>query len=164
MRDGQVETVDIDFDSQGALGRFEDRLELTFEDFHLSKRFAIVRPVAVIVGNREDHEAIKPTAPYVPRVRKAAIPERSLAIDEGPKPPALAEVKWVVRLPTYDIPSALEDVIASTRNSRELITRLKTDFLPSRLRTDSYTRHFQTLLHVEEAQLKFVLLQPLLLM
>lgn len=156
MRNGEITKIYIDFDSRGDLGQFEDRLELTFQDFHQNKRFAIVRPVSAIVGNREDYEALKPVAPYVPRVRKLGVAERNLDIDEGPKPPALAEVKWVVRLPQYDVPPILEDTIASAGKSRDLIGRLKA-FLPSRLRTDSYTRFFQTLLHVEEAQLKYAL-------
>ncbi|KZV99658.1 P-loop containing nucleoside triphosphate hydrolase protein [Exidia glandulosa HHB12029] len=154
MQNGGTHTLYVTFDSQGTVGRFEDRLELTFQDVHLHQRFAIVRPVSCIVGNREDHDAIKPVAPYVPRVRSAVIPEHTLEIDEAPKPPALAAVRWVVRLPAYDIPPALEEVIATSGRGWDLIRRLKTDFLPSRLRTDSYTRFFQTLLHVEEAQLK----------
>ncbi|EJD43380.1 P-loop containing nucleoside triphosphate hydrolase protein [Auricularia subglabra TFB-10046 SS5] len=153
LRSGRTEHVHVDFDSHGRVGRFEDRLELTFEDAGLRKRFAIVRPIAAVVGNRADYEAIKPVAPYVPRERKAAVPEHELDIEKGPKPRALADVQWVTKLPPYDIPRHLSDVIATVRKGSELIRRLKSSFLPPHFSPTTYGRFFRTLLYVEEAQL-----------
>ncbi|KAH7105113.1 P-loop containing nucleoside triphosphate hydrolase protein [Auriculariales sp. MPI-PUGE-AT-0066] len=145
-------TVFIDFEST-FLGRHEDRLELTFHDYSLHKRFAITRDIIAVIGSHEDYEAIKPIAPYVPKVRKS-VATASLEIEEGPKPPALAEVKWVVKLSEYKIPKLLEQVIASTTRSQELVRRIRATFLPRDLDAETYSRFFRTLLHAEEAQLK----------
>jgi len=60
--------------TQDHRGRYEDRAEILFEDTQLGKEFVIVRPLRVIVGSREDHAALRPTAPYVPRRRTNRAP------------------------------------------------------------------------------------------
>jgi helicase MOV-10 len=55
-------------------GRYEDRAEIIFEDIQLRKRFVIVRPLRAIVGSREDHAALRPVAPYIPRRRTERAP------------------------------------------------------------------------------------------
>lgn len=59
-------------------GRYEDRAEILLEDTQLGKEFVIVRPLRVIVGSREDHIALRPTAPYVPRRRTNRAPVTEL--------------------------------------------------------------------------------------
>lgn len=60
--------------AQSYRGRYEDRAEIIFEDIQLGKEFVIVRPLRVIVGSRADHDALRPTAPYVPRRRTNRAP------------------------------------------------------------------------------------------
>jgi helicase MOV-10 len=73
-------------------GCFQDRVELTFYDPVHTKRFAITRKISAIVGNKEDYEAIKPTAPYTPKHKK--VREKVGSVVEGPKPLAIAETVW----------------------------------------------------------------------
>jgi len=54
---------------QPHIGRYEDRLELLFEDTQLRKRFGISRTLKAIVGDKATHEALKPKSPYIPRTR-----------------------------------------------------------------------------------------------
>jgi helicase MOV-10 len=70
---GRETRVTIDF-TQCYRGRYEDRAEIIFEDTQLGKEFVIVRPLRAIVGSREDHATLRPTAPYVPRRRTKRAP------------------------------------------------------------------------------------------
>ena len=127
-------------------GRFQDRLELTFYDPAHTKRFAITRRVSVIVGNREDYEAIKPTAPYIHKHKK--VRDKVGSIDEGPKPPAIAGIEWKVKLSPYDINKNLERYL----NMDDWKERMKCirSMLPRELTCETYARQFHTLLHIEE--------------
>lgn len=70
---GRENRLTISF-TQSYRGRYEDRAEILFEDTQLGKEFVIVRPLRVIVGSRADHDALRPTAPYVPRRRTNRAP------------------------------------------------------------------------------------------
>jgi helicase MOV-10 len=144
----------VDFDSRGVIGRFEDRLELSFLDGSLHRQFAITRNIIAIVGSREDYEAIKPVAPYVPRIRKAAVAVKDLSVEKGPKPRALADVRWVVELLMYHVPLRIENLVNSTKRGKDLVQNIQRLCLPKSLDGATYTRFFMTLLHVEEAQLR----------
>ena len=54
---------------QEFIGRYQDRLEVQFEDVALKKQFMISRMVEAIVGDPSVHNILRPRAPYVPRVR-----------------------------------------------------------------------------------------------
>jgi len=127
-------------------GRFQDRIELSFYDPAHTKRFAITRRISAIVGDKEDYEAIKPTAPYVPKHKK--VREKVGSIDEGPQPPAIAGISWVVKIGSYDIDKTLERYL----NMDDWKERMKCirSMLPREVTCETYARQFHTLLHIEE--------------
>jgi len=51
--------------TQSNRGRFEARIEVLFENTQSGKRFVIVRPVLVAIGNVEEHRSLQAVAPYV---------------------------------------------------------------------------------------------------
>jgi helicase MOV-10 len=141
----------IMFDSHGNFGRFQDRLELIFVDGTTAKRFAIVKPLMSIVGNREDYEALKPTAPYVPIHKKKRQPIEELI--SGEKPPALTDTVWAVTLPLYIIPKALETTLdIPIMKERH---RLFRTFIPPELTAQTHARWFHMLLWAEEHQSRY---------
>jgi helicase MOV-10 len=127
-------------------GRFQDRIELSFYDPAHTKRFVITRRISAIVGDKEDYEAIKPTAPYVPKHKK--VREKVGTIDEGPKPPAIAGIAWAVKLGSYDI----DKTLARYLNMDDWKERMKCirSMLPREVTCETYARQFHTLLHIEE--------------
>ncbi|KAF8630294.1 hypothetical protein AX15_003007 [Amanita polypyramis BW_CC] len=129
------------------IGRYEDRLEMIFEDIQLKKRFLISRPISVIVGNAEDHEKLKATAPYIPRRRTERKPEKRII--EGVRPPALTAIPYVGTLPKAAIRPALLALL-SRGSVEETVARLKTAYLPSVLDSETFARHFRTLIWIEE--------------
>ena len=120
---------------------------MTFEDVQLKKRFLISRAICVIVGNKEDHEKLKASAPYIPRRRTERKPEGR--ITEGIKPPVLTAIPYVTRLPEAAIPSGLLAML-SERSSKETVARLKRAYLPAVLDSETFARHFRTLIWIEE--------------
>ena len=134
-------------------GRFEDRVEILFEDQALSQRFVIVRPIKGIVGNNADHELLRPTAPYVPRKRTNRTPETNVL--PGPPPPALEAIKYVVKLGKAEIPKQLATALSSGSNA-DIIGRVRRMFLPEIWDVSSYGRHFKHLIWVEEHRMEWV--------
>jgi helicase MOV-10 len=106
-------------------GRYQDRVEFTFEDVSLQKRFAIVRDIRGIGGEQSEYEALRPTAPYVPRKWQARTQESNII--PGVKPPALDAIPWVVPLPEAAVPRALADTV-STGAIKDILARLKSSF------------------------------------
>ena len=139
----------VAFNSKGSRGRFHDRLELTFYDTVTKKEFVILKPLFIIVGNRDDYENLKSSAPYVPAKRKPREPMKD--VTEGDPPPAFNAVKWVVRLPAYDYPIALRTIL-DTSSMKDKIGRLRPTFVPEMLSSATHARWFHTMLHIEEHQ------------
>jgi helicase MOV-10 len=141
----------ITFDSHGDRGRFQDRLELIFLDMKTAKRFAIVKPLMSIVGNKEDYELLKPTAPYIPKHWKQRDP-----IDElvpGERPPAITDIKWRVKLPDYEMPEALKTVLGIPAKKEK--HRLIRSLIPTELTVQTHSRWFHALLYAEEHQSRY---------
>ncbi|KAK7684935.1 hypothetical protein QCA50_011770 [Cerrena zonata] len=151
IRFGRDFRIDISFKQQ-YLGRYEDRLEIVFEDLSLNSSFVIVRPLSAIVGNKEDHENLKPRAPYQPRKRGSRDPETSVIA--GPPPPATKTVKWVTRLLPFDIPKNIASILLEGDPPAETAGNLQLTILPPHLNVNTYARHFQTLLWVEEFRMQ----------
>lgn len=132
---------------QAYSGRAENRLEILFEDTQLKKRFIIARVLYANVGNRADHELLRPIAPYVPRKRTTRQPETSIV--EGVLPPALKAVPYVVPLPKAPIPNNLAGAL-STGSTPNIVANVRRLYLPPILDSNSYARHFKHLLWTEE--------------
>lgn len=133
-------------------GRYEDRLEILFEDSSLGyQRFVIVRPLKAIVGNKADYELLKAYAPFVPRKRIVREPETQVL--EGVLPPTLKAIPYVVALCRADIPKPLA-VSLSTGPMQEVVSRIRRVFLPRIWDSNTYGRHFKNLLWVEEYRME----------
>ena len=76
---GRPITVRVTF-KQNHIGRYEDRLEVVFENIQLKKRFTISRAVSATVGNKVDLEALKPKEPYIPNIRADRSPVTNVII------------------------------------------------------------------------------------
>ncbi|CDO71155.1 hypothetical protein BN946_scf184845.g25 [Trametes cinnabarina] len=148
LRPGQVIRILVTF-RQALPGRYQGRLELTFND-GTTRPFVIIRQLRAVVGNSEDHELLKAAAPYVHR-RPAKWYSNASTV-EGRRPPALDVVKWVKPLLPAPIPPALADALA-LRSTKAAIAAIRTHHLPGTLTAATHTRHFQTLLHIEEQRL-----------
>ncbi|KAJ7512385.1 P-loop containing nucleoside triphosphate hydrolase protein [Mycena galericulata] len=132
-------------------GRAEDRLELLFEDTQLQKRFLIARVLCVTVGNRADHDLLRPIAPYVARKRTNRQPETTIV--EGVLPPSLKAVPYVVPLPKAPIPSGLAGAL-STGTTTAIVANLRGLYIPHVLDSRTYSRHFKHLLWIEEHRME----------
>ncbi|KAF9027400.1 RNA helicase [Hymenopellis radicata] len=115
---------------QSYAGREEDRLELLFQDVQLGTQFLISKPLRIIVGNREQYQALQPTIPFKPKRRSARHPET--AIEPGVKAPSLGVVPYVTKLPLADIPMRI--LLPSTLNANQGV----------------YSRFFKHLIWIEE--------------
>ncbi|GAB1517351.1 hypothetical protein RhiTH_000397 [Rhizoctonia solani] len=142
------------FRSLGHRGYFADRLELTFHDKSLRKSFTITRPLRATVGNVTDLEQLRPSAPYVrppPKPRR----DREEKLVDGIKPSS-QRIEWVVELPKAIMPFQLRSILESRTGVDAKLTRVKQ--LPG-MHGDligagppSYSRFWETLLHIEEHQ------------
>jgi helicase MOV-10 len=141
-------TLKVGF-KQPFVGRYQDRLELLFEDTKLKKKFIITRSLKAIVGNKGEHEALKPKTPYIPRSTSS---KRSpiLEVIEGIKPPAASIIPYVGRLPRANIPAPLEKVLTSKDSVAKVTARIKSAFMPKAFNSVSHGQHFKNLLWIEE--------------
>ncbi|KAF9648689.1 P-loop containing nucleoside triphosphate hydrolase protein [Thelephora ganbajun] len=147
---GRATHLTINF-TQTYRGRYEDRAEILFEDTKLGKEFMIVRPLRVIVGSREDHAALRPTAPYIPRRRTKRAPVNEVV--PGVPPESNAAITWRVLLPQAEIPAHI--ILALKYGSTKVqIESIKRSALPRTFEAATYGRHFKTLLWAEEFQME----------
>lgn len=135
---------------QPHIGRYEDRLELVFEDTQLGKRFFITRTLKTIVGNKAEHEALQPKAPYIPRTRSTRTTIADQDVVEGVKPPALNAIRYVVLLPQAKIPTHMHNILASSETTAKVTATVRKVFMPQVLNSDTYGQHFKNLLWAEE--------------
>jgi len=131
-------------------GRHEDRLELIFEDVQLKKRFLISRPVKANVGDKAELDALKPTAPYIPRIKRERREIERFV--EGVAPPSVDAIPFVVNLPYAAIPATLVRLLSSAEVAKAQVKQLQKFVLPAQLSTSTYARFFKTLVWTEEYQ------------
>jgi helicase MOV-10 len=149
---GRPITVRVTF-RQNHIGRYEDRLELVFEDVQLKKRFTISRAVSAIVCNKVDHEALKPKAPYIPNIRADRSPVTNVI--EGVAPPATTAIRFIGQLPAAKIPRGLLSVLLGPEGVRQQILHIQRAFLPGNVNGDTYGRLFKQLLWIEEFKMEY---------
>lgn len=153
--------------NERSIGRYEDRIEFTFEEVrhNISEQFVITRTLQVIVGSRADHEALRPRAPYASSSQRryedgrsvrgesdaVVIPE-NVQIVPGIPPPSVEAVRYTLPLPRAEIPVKLLEILASFGVGMSLRQQIQASraFLPGVLTTVTYIRHFKYLLWVEE--------------
>jgi helicase MOV-10 len=126
-----------------------------FEDAKLRKRFLISRPLQAVIGNKADHELLKPKAPYQPRTRTLRQPETEVV--PGVPPPAQDAIPWTVQLPLAKIPQALASTLL-TGSFSEVLGGVRKSFMPKTFDSQTYGRHFQSVLWVEEHRMEYVYL------
>jgi hypothetical protein len=137
---------------QQHLGRFHDTIRFIFNDDESGEKFIITRKLTVIIGNKSDHELLKPTVPFQPlkrtgRTRHAPVKE----FVDGIKPPSLVSISYRSRLPYADIPMPLvADLNDDTLQTQDLIRRVRENHLPMSFEKSTYGAYFKTLLWVEE--------------
>ncbi|KAJ3568903.1 hypothetical protein NP233_g5406 [Leucocoprinus birnbaumii] len=135
------------------IGRYEDRVELEFEDQQTKKRFIISRLARAIVGESGLHSQFKPREPYVPRRITGREPETNVV--EGVKPPALKAISYVNAMPRPDVPPPLLSILTqSSAASARNIDTIRNRFLPKQLDVQSHGNHFKSLLWVEEHRME----------
>ncbi len=137
---------------QPYVGRYEDRLELVFQDTQLKKRFIITRTLSVIVGDKTLHEQLKPKTPYRPRTRTAL--KEIGKIVEGVKPKSSKTIPYVAVLPKATVPTPLQDLLRSSESIGRVTKQIKKIFLPEVLTSKTYGRFFKHLLWIEELKME----------
>lgn len=144
--------IQVTFNPRGQRGRWQDRVTFTFEDVSVGEQFTISRLISGSVGTQADMDLLQPSAPYVRRQRGSRDPEGEIV--PGERPPALAAIPWKIPLGFYPLPKPLETLLAF--GTLEEKTQRIRNLLPQYLTSANYGKHWSTLLHVEEAQLKYV--------
>ncbi|KAK2465577.1 hypothetical protein APHAL10511_002469 [Amanita phalloides] len=139
-------TVQVTF-RQKHIGRYQDRVEMLFEDVQLNKRFIISKPLYAIVGSKADHETLKPMTPYTVRPRTTREPE--LKVVEGVPPPSTRAVPYIGKLPLALIPSHLLAALSSGTTG-DIIRRVRRTYLAREFNSETYARFFKYLLWIEE--------------
>ncbi|KAH9925149.1 P-loop containing nucleoside triphosphate hydrolase protein [Fomitopsis serialis] len=154
VNDGKPRTVLITFHSS-YVGRFEDMLEFEFHDVRRKERFVILRRVQAVVGPAADYDALKSKGPYRRPIFRPleptphAVPTR--------RPPTWSKVRWAVKLPEFPVPKALADVL-NAANVKKTVGEIRGRFMPGDLNMGTYGKFWSTLLHSEEWQQRFVIL------
>ncbi|KIP01837.1 hypothetical protein PHLGIDRAFT_112706 [Phlebiopsis gigantea 11061_1 CR5-6] len=134
-------------------GQHEDTVELTFRRLapgtSTGQQFVITRSICAIVGSQEDHEHLRPIAPYVRVVPRGAAHARPGKLVRVVRPSTWSRPKWKVALPEYKIPHDIS--VAAFGPRAKFAIR---EFLPA-LGLNSYPTFFQVLLWVEEKQMEY---------
>ncbi|EIN09073.1 P-loop containing nucleoside triphosphate hydrolase protein [Punctularia strigosozonata HHB-11173 SS5] len=129
-------------------GRYEARLEIVFEDADASRRFEISRIIKAVVGDPQDHELLKPVAPYVKPTRRRRTAETEVV--QAELPPSLSRIQYRRKLPDAKIPDALLSVLEKRASSQQITGRIREGHLPPALNETSYSTWYQTLIWAEE--------------
>jgi len=135
-------------------GRYEDVIELVFWDRKERRRFIIHRRVSAIVGNKEDHELLKPKSPYV-RQRKRIPLRIDGPIKKSLRPVTWTKTKWTTTLSRFEVPMQVTDVLykRGIRSRKETLELVK-GLIPSAFTAATYGKRFQLMLYLEEEQMK----------
>ncbi|KAH6905381.1 hypothetical protein BKA70DRAFT_1430987 [Coprinopsis sp. MPI-PUGE-AT-0042] len=108
------------------IGRYSDEIEVLFEDTKSKAKFDIRRRADAVIGDKHDHETLKPRAPYMPLVRAGREPGTHV-------------------LP---FPSHLRHIGSRQTSASEAPQIQK--FHPGKFKINTYTMHFKNLLWYEK--------------
>jgi helicase MOV-10 len=129
------------------IGRYSDEIELLFQDTRSQEKFLIRRQLHAIIGDRHEHETLRPKAPYVPPVKVGRDPEVNVV--PGIAPPALFAVRYVVTLPLATIPQYISAILDQDKPLRQKLAQIQ-KFHPTKFNVGTYATHFKNLLWYEE--------------
>ncbi|KAI0691004.1 P-loop containing nucleoside triphosphate hydrolase protein [Cerioporus squamosus] len=144
---GQTVRIPVRF-QRHRRGHYEEQLLITFQGKDEDK-FVIARRLRAIVGDAADHEALKPSKPYIrnPRARW----RRDLPTVSGERPPSLLAAQWVKKLPQAHIPFKLAELLRSG-NPEEVDARVKEKYFSDALKLGNHRLLFARLLWIEESR------------
>ncbi|KAF8970450.1 P-loop containing nucleoside triphosphate hydrolase protein [Flammula alnicola] len=132
-------------------GHYEDTLELVFFNMEQKSAFVITRRVEATVGSREDHELLKPKAPYSRRKILKFNPVGPIV--PSSRPPVWTKTAWVQKLPLFNPPRRLiEAAYGPGANTQQALSKVKR-FMPV-FDEKTYGAWFQVLLYIEEERVK----------
>ena len=134
-------------------GRYEDMLELVFWHSEKHTTFVITRTVEATIGSREDHELLKPKAPYQ---RRKFVKVRPVGeIVPSLRPSAWSKTTWVDKLPNFYPPAKLIDAAYGPRSvqTQQAMANVK-KLMPNAFNLQNYGTWFQNLLYIEEERVK----------
>ncbi|KIY67638.1 RNA helicase [Cylindrobasidium torrendii FP15055 ss-10] len=134
---------------QSYAGVAEDRLTLIFEDVQLGTRFAITKPLRIVVGTDTARSQAQSSAPYKPKRRSERHPEHD--IEPGERPPSLNSIRYIVTLPQALLPAPIKDIL-DFGSLQQRVGRIRAIHLPATLSVNTYSQHFRTLIWTEEHQ------------
>jgi helicase MOV-10 len=109
----------------------------------------ITRKINAVVGSPEDQERLQPTAPYV-RPKLSTAFEKPRRVVRVVRPTVWSRTKWKVALPDFPIPNDVTDAAFGPHAKAALKA-----YLPA-FSLNAYGRFLQTLLWVEEEQMRWV--------
>jgi helicase MOV-10 len=135
------------------VGRYTGRTVFVFEDIQSDHQFSIARSFSAVLGDRTDHDLLKPISPYVKPPRPRNEQSRPLQIVSGDRPSRFARNPYKVKLRDYRIPPLLESAL--TEGSLEVgavIERLPVEYSRQTLAKACYVGVMTTQLWVEEHQ------------
>ncbi|KAG9045676.1 hypothetical protein FS837_005860 [Tulasnella sp. UAMH 9824] len=146
---GATYVVKVTFDPEGNRGRYEDRVEFTFQlPLQDNKEFTISRAVTATVSVTAHHQQLAPTAPYT---RPKRPPRGNGLGTDGDRPPNFERenAAFCYPLPNLEIPPEILSIFhlqnASVDDKVDLIRQ-------ECARDPTYTGYWQTLLWLEECQ------------
>ncbi|KAJ7636868.1 P-loop containing nucleoside triphosphate hydrolase protein [Roridomyces roridus] len=157
VKRNQARTLAVKFEPNGSIeGEYDDVLELIFLETATKERFLITRTLHAVVGSPEDHEQIKPKAAYARRKQGAPQNQSTGPIIRSLRPPTWGPVKWTSRLGEFKPPPALIQAAFPQHarvNTKAILGNVR-DFLPSSFTINTYGEHFQTMLYIEDEQMR----------
>jgi helicase MOV-10 len=129
------------------IGRYQNRVELEFEDLGTKRRFVMCRLAQAVVGEVALHKQLEPKTPYVPN--RPSEREQETNVIQGVKPPVLKAISYVTSMPKPDIPlKLLSNLTQSSASSPQNVEKVQRVFLPSKLDVKTHGNHFKVLLWV----------------
>ncbi|KAG8924470.1 hypothetical protein FRC01_011457 [Tulasnella sp. 417] len=142
--------VRITFDPRGNRGRFEDRVEFTFQlPLQGNQQFVISRAVKATVTVKVHQRQLAPIAPYTRPKRRPR--EKKGSVTDGTRPSNFERQKtaFTYPLPDSKIPEEISAIVqhGSVDTKVELIRQERLN-----LETATYADYWQTLLWLEECQ------------
>jgi len=159
IQPGTESTVRIMF-SPKFDGLFKATLELVFYSGERSARFVVRRSLRGIAGSIKDHKLFESLEQEDKKEETTTnhryVPPRTVILLSQPDGRHGRKSR---KLPNYDIPQSVQDVVGDFTTSRPYDERapiILSELRPSSLTMDTYAQYFNALLNVEDGHLQYV--------